>query len=243
MKRIFSFVILALFAVVFTTAQAQNYVFIWTNGGHLSSKLLPNVDSLTFEEKPADIIINGHTFVDLGLPSGLLWAECNVGASSPIENGDYFAWGETMTKETYSWDTYKWERINHNAEMAKYNRTDGKKILDPEDDAATVNWGTGCRMPSYTDLMELVNECEFIQQSNYQGVYGYLVKGPNGNTIFLPHAGSKPSNVGCDISYWSSSTASSLPQTTMAFGVGVRTFYTGNAYRYIGLPVRPVAEK
>lgn len=241
MKRIFSFIILALFAVVFVTAQAQNDFCVWTKGGNLT--VLQFVDSLTFEEKPADVIINGHKFVDLGLPSGLLWAECNVGASSPSEAGDYFAWGETMTKETYSWDTYKWERINHNAELSKYNRTDGKKILDSEDDAATANWGTGCRMPSGDDFMELANECEWIQQANDQRHEGYLVKGPNGNSIFLPYAGYKPSGASCSISYWSSSTSANLTNLTKAFGVGVSNYYTGDAFRYIGLLIRPVATK
>lgn len=240
MKRIFSFIILALFAVVFTTAQAQNDFCVWTKGGNLT--VLQFVDSLTFEEKPADVIINGHKFVDLGLPSGLLWAECNVGASLPSEAGDYFAWGETETKETYSWDTYKWKGSS-SSEMSKYNRTDGKRILDPEDDAAIANWGTGCRMPSRDDFMELAYECEWIKQANDQRCEGYLVKGPNGNSIFLPYASYKSSGASCSISYWSSSTSASLAKLTYAFGVGVSNYYTGDAFRYIGLPIRPVATK
>lgn len=195
-------------------------------------------------DKPSssDIIINGHKFVDLGLPSGLLWAKNNIGAVLPSEEGDYFAWGETEPKAEYTSATYKWKGSS-SSEMFKYNRTDGKKILDPEDDAATANWGTGCRMPSYADFMELTSECEWIQQENYQGVSGYLVKGPNGNSIFLPDAGHKPNGSSCSISYWSSSTASVMSQLTMAFGIGVRNYYTGNHFRYIGLPIRPVAEK
>ena len=102
-----------------------------------------------------DIILGGgssqenHEFVDLGLPSGTLWATCNVGANAPEEYGDYFAWGETAPKETHSWNTYKWCN-GSSTTMTKYctnssfgynGFVDNKRVLDPEDDAAYVNWG------------------------------------------------------------------------------------------------------
>ena len=100
---------------------------------------------------PADV-----QAVDLGLPSGLKWASCNVGATTPEGYGDYFAWGETATKKDYSWATYKHANGDKN-KLTKYctdasygndGFTDDKTTLDPEDDAATANWGKEWRMPT-----------------------------------------------------------------------------------------------
>ena len=108
---------------------------------------------------------NGHEYVDLGLPSGTLWATCNVGASKPEEYGDYFAWGETKPKSDYSWETYKWCKGSSKT-MTKYctnskygynGFTDDLWELLPEDDAATVNWGSGWQTPSLAQLKELFN--------------------------------------------------------------------------------------
>ena len=143
-----------------------------------------------------------HEYVDLGLPSGTLWATTNVGASTPEAYGDYFAWGETETKNMYNWSTYKWCKGNMNT-MTKYcfNSSDGfngftddKTELDPEDDAAYMNWGTSWRMPTIEQQQELVNSCTWTWTTQ-NGVDGRLVTGPNGNTLFLPAAGT----------YWSGS--------------------------------------
>ena len=80
------------------------------------------------------LLTNGHEYVDLGLPSGTLWATCNVGAESPEEYGDYFAWGETAPKGTYSWSNY-FDTNDGGTTFAKYNNDGGKTVLDPEDDA------------------------------------------------------------------------------------------------------------
>lgn len=133
-----------------------------------------------------NVTINGHKFVDLGLPSGTLWAETNIGASTPYEDGDYFAWGETKSKTDYSEYTYKYGLYLN---RTKYNLKDGKTTLDAADDAATTNWGTGCRMPSVEELQELKDKCSCIWQPEYNGVSGCLITGPNGNCIFLPAAG------------------------------------------------------
>ena len=129
-----------------------------------------------------NVTINGHKFVDLGLPSGTLWAETNIGASTPYEDGDYFAWGEIKTKSSYTESNYKYWG-------SKYNSTDGKTSLTASDDAATAKWGAGCRIPSTTELKELKSKCSWSWKSNYNGTSGYLVTGPNGNSIFLPAAG------------------------------------------------------
>ena len=140
--------------------------------------------------------------VDLGL--SVKWATFNVGATSPEDYGDYFAWGETEPKETYSWATYKWGTSSN---LTKYNTTDGKTTLDPEDDAAKVLWGGYWRMPSKEEVDELTQQCTWIW-TTHNNVNGYKVTGPNGNSIFLPAAGYKGAGptypAGEDGLYWTS---------------------------------------
>ena len=145
-----------------------------------------------------DMILNPvkeHEWVDLGLPSGTLWATCNVGANKPEDYGSYFAWGETVPKEVYNWETYKWCNGTSNS-MTKYctdssfGTVDGKTELLPEDDAAYVNWGTSWRMPTQEQCIELSNNCTWTW-TMLNGVNGHLITGPNGNTMFLPAAGDR----------------------------------------------------
>lgn len=188
-------------------------------------------------------VINGHKFVDLGLPSGLLWAETNVGASTPYADGDYYAWGETETKSYYSWSTYKWSNS-----PTKYNYSDDKTKLEASDDVATVKWGKECRMPSRAEFQELYNKCDWTWKSSYNGARGYLVTGPSGQTIFLPASGRRfngdlngHGSYGC---YWSSSLSAS--NTDYAYYLDFYSDLIGPSvsdYRYIGCSVRPVAEK
>ena len=192
-----------------------------------------------------------HEWVDLGLPSGTKWATCNVGASSPEEYGDYFAWGETEPKSTYNWSTYKWCNGSYNT-MTKYctdsyygynGFTDGKTELDSEDDAAAVNWGGSWRMPTFTQIEELFNNCS-RQWTTLNGVNGTLVTGPNGNTIFLPAAGRRwdgdLSDAGSYGTYWSSSLHPYYDDTAcyLYFNSGNWYWYSGR--RYYGRSVRPV---
>lgn len=141
----------------------------------------------TLGNKPQDKIINGHKFIDLGLPSGLLWAETNVGASTPYEVGDYYAWGEIDTKSSYGWSTYKWGNDKKN--LSKYNLLDGKTMLETADDAAAMKWGKECRMPSSEDFAELCRNCRGKWVSNYNGASGILWTGPSGHNIFFPACG------------------------------------------------------
>ena len=137
-----------------------------------------------------------HEWVDLGLPSGTLWATCNVGASSPEEYGDYFAWGETEPKDNYDWSNYKWCN-GSGYSLTKYcSGVDGKTELDPDDDAATVNWGSSWCMPTLEQLQEFCDNCTW-QWTSLNGVMGCLVIGPNGNSIFLPASGGYSSHA-----YW-----------------------------------------
>lgn len=169
--------------------------------------LMAIIIPLTFDSWGKGINEQEHEYVDLGLPSGTLWATCNVGANSPEEYGDYFAWGETEPKESYAPVNYKWGdgiqvvtkyitnytvrckcglHINHPYE----GYVDNKVELDPEDDAAYVNWGPLWRMPTKAQQDELVEMCTWIW-TLVNGVEGYLVTGSNGHAIFFPAAGEK----------------------------------------------------
>ncbi len=197
-------------------------------------------------EEP-DFNPNGHEYVDLGLPSGTLWATCNIGANSPEEYGDYFAWGETETKSYYERDNYKWGVYNDDDSgdcgMTQYNKTDGKTTLDVADDAASVNWGGSWRMPTRQQLQELILECTWTQKSG-----GYEVEGTNGNMIFIPFAGflmgsandNDVAGEGCF--YWSSSVNTNLVRSACSLYVSTPEFLRIDEIylRSFGLPVRAV---
>ncbi len=147
--------------------------------------------------------INNHEYVDLGLPSGKLWATCNIGASSSEENGSYFAWAETEPKSSYDWSNYKYARyeevyyggnheIHYNftkycpfSEYGYNGFTDNRITLEPSDDAAIVNWGGGWHTPSSEDWKELLNCC-FFGKSTSGGVEGFMFVSRNGQYLFLP---------------------------------------------------------
>ena len=208
---------------------------------------------------------NGHDWVDLGLPSGTLWATCNVGASSPEEYGNYYAWGETTTKSNYDWSTYKWCKGTY-ATMTKYctesnygynGFTDGRTELLSADDAATANWGNSWQMPSNEQIKELISNTSLkVKQQN--GVDGVLITSElNKNNIFLPYACRyvetqiyEPS--GIYGSYWSRSLNSSYPDMEfppdyaygMYFDLGsIWWIINGDDWRCYGLSVRPVRKQ
>ena len=132
--------------------------------------------------------------IDLGLPSGTLWASCNVGATKPEEYGDYFAWGETSPKENYSWGTYKWcngtqHSMNKYCYDSAYGIIDNKILLDADDDVAFIAWGSQWRMPTKQDQDELRENCDW-EWTTYKGVTGMKVKSRKNNSfIFLPASG------------------------------------------------------
>ena len=189
-------------------------------------------------------------WVDLGLPSGTIWATRNVGASSPEDYGDYFAWGETETKDNYNWSNYKWSN-NSFSRLTKYctnssygynGFVDNKTELDPSDDAACAH-NPGGRMPSLEQIQELVNSCTW-QWTSRNGVYGRLATGPNGNTMFLPAAGYRYAgslgNAGSWGGFWSRTLYSSYPNFAYYL-----YFYSGSVYwgyydRGYGFTVRAV---
>ena len=189
---------------------------------------------------------NGHTYVDLGLPSGLLWATCNVGATSPEEYGDYFAWGETSTKETYdlaNCPTYGLGILKLCSDYG-YIDSEGHFHFTSQYDAATANWGGDWRMPDYYELNELRNSCTWTWTTQ-NGVNGYKVIGPSGASIFLPATGfrngSSLYNAGSVGSYWSSMPTNECDDAFILSFDSDR-YRLSDDYRYRGQSVRPVLE-
>ena len=178
--------------------------------------------------------IAGHDYVDLGLPSGTKWATCNVGATAPHEYGNYYAWGETTTKSTYS---------------SENSRTHGVSMNDisgnPTYDAARADWGSTWRMPTEAEIEELKDNCTWTWTTQ-NGVNGCTITGPNGNSMFLPAAGfcygASHYGVGEYGDYWSST-----PRESNDCGAYSLLFYSGYHGvgwfdRYYGRTVRPVSD-
>ncbi len=203
-------------------------------------------------------------YVDLGLPSGLKWAKCNLGASKPSESGDFYAWGETAPKADYTWATYKWMQAGKSGRqyITKYTFADGqtggiwydsagafigdnKTVLDAADDAATANLGSPWRMPTEVEIKELIDNCIWTLTTQ-DGVNGYQVDGPNGNTIFLPYVGWRGGSgliyAGSRAQYWSSSlnTAFSKSYEALSLDIASSFYEWDGSTRYYGLSVRPV---
>lgn len=134
--------------------------------------------------KPWVMVMNDQPCVDLGLPSGNLWAMCNIGAVSPIDKGDYFAWGETQPKPVYSWDTY-FDTEDGGVTFQKYKSSKCWKFSDCksttydhfrlEDDAANVYWGGNWAVPNIDDYFELCQNCCLLYTNDYYGTTGWIV--------------------------------------------------------------------
>ncbi len=175
-----------------------------------------------------------HEYVDLGLPSGTLWATCNLGAEKSEDFGDYYAWGETKPKETYTPENYTF--------------LTARTTLSIRNDVARRRWHGKWRMPSVSQWAELKDSCSWMWLQGWDGtasVKGYRVTGPNGNFIFLPAAGDKDgaTHYGIDTygDYWSSTLQQDDPRKAQGF-----IFYTDGAYmlynwsRSSGHSIRPV---
>lgn len=185
----------------------------YTNG--TSTLSLPNVsydhEHVHFKNLPK---ANGHEYVDLGLPSGTLWATCNVGASSPEQYGDCYAWGEIETKHepTYTLQNYRFYPGNDEDEYTKYNDTDNKMSLDLEDDVAHVIMGGDWHIPSEAQFNELIANTTSSWTTDYNGagVTGAVfTSNINGNSIFFHAAGGLfdegPEGHDEKIEFWSAS--------------------------------------
>lgn len=247
------------------TARGQKMTVNLTNGKTVVYRL-SKVESVAFDDTPTEF-----TYVDLGLPSGTLWATFNIGAEEPEDYGYYFAWGETQPKDRYTLKTYRWmtegndswEYINKytiadgQTDGIWYNSGvvfvgDGKRVLETEDDAATVNWGEKWQMPSQEQAKELTQNTT-VEWTTLGDVVGLKVtSNANGNSIFLPAAGyrySTDTNSLIEaVYYWTCSNAGN----GKAHEIYIRNAnfnnywssawnYSGNIYE--GLPVRPVRKQ
>ena len=193
----------------------------------------------------------GHCYVDLGLPSGTKWATCNVGANSPIAYGVYFAWGETSPKSNYTWGTYHWcngseSTLTKYCDKSSYGNngfTDNLTTLEAADDAATVNWGEGWRMPTKAEMNELLNSCTHTYVKR-NGMNGRLFTGPNGNSIFIPSAGTYngSTNYGANSygEYWLSNIVDMSPSFANDLYFERGNYDIQGLSRSEGKPVRPV---
>lgn len=185
-----------------------------------------------------------HEYVDLSLPSGTLWATCNVGADNPENVGYYFSWGEVSPKDTYTWDNYRYgDCIDEQFEMTKYCPADSIIILEPMDDAATVNWGSDWRMATKEEWEELYLKTTWTWTER-NGVQGRLLTGINGNSIFLPAAGFCLDNdtIGISIGmYWTSSLQTIFPERGWSYHFDdVNSHVCGTYQRCRGQSVRAV---
>ena len=187
----------------------------------------------------------GHEYVDLGLPSGTLWATSNVNPGFFWELANYYAWGETTNKTGFSWKNYKWSEagvytlMKYNTDST-YGATDNKTVLDLEDDAAHANWGGDWRMPTYEEMKELKEKCTWTWMDNYKG---FIVTGPNGKNIFLPASGHFQMDIylaGTVGYYWSGSLNSSNPRSAYYLYFSRSGVYVDSEKRCYGHSVRPV---
>ena len=243
MKKIFT--LIALLAVSLCIMAQSQYFYEWKDGKYIQ-RSVSEVDSITFSlPESAE---KAYKYVDLGLPSGTLWADRNVGADSPEDYGDYFAWGETEPKSTYNWSTYKWcqgsnDTMTKYCTKSDYGTVDNKTVLDLEDDAAYVNMGKDWRMPTVTQMSELKSKCTWTWTTQ-NGTNGYKVTGPNGNSIFLPAAGycddGSLRDAGSNGVYWSASLSESYPGLAWYLLFDSSIHYTYDDYRDVGLTVRAV---
>ena len=221
------------------TALAQGIVVNKTDGSKVYFKASEVVSVTTYgygedgPHAPANAVA-----VDLGLPSGTMWANMNVGAEKSEDYGDYFAWGETEPKEVYNWDTYKYYDGSNCVDI-------GSDIAGTAYDAATANWGTPWCMPSVGQIKELLENCSY-EWTTLNGVKGgKFTSKKNGNSIFLPAAGNRWNGEFYDVGaygyYWSSTLYESGPLNAYYLD-----FYSGYAYwhylgdRNLGQSVRPV---
>ena len=222
----------------------EGYRFIRWNDGSL--------------DNPRTIIVNGNAtytavfelipagWVDLGLPSGRLWAEKNIGANAPEEYGNYYAWGETTTKSNYNWDTYLYHDAGY---VIKYTTNDGLTTLEPEDDVATQLLGSSAHIPTRDEWQELFDYTT-VASETLNGVAGRRFTSTiNGNSFFVPYAGYKSgtsiNSPGSVAYFWSSTVNTS--STANAYDIYIHNTYAGfygggstGEGRYYGFPIRAV---
>lgn len=176
----------------------------------------------------------GHDYVDLGLPSGLKWARCSYGASSPTGAGEYISWGEMNGKSFYNESNSK-----------TYEKRIGSISADPTYDVVAVNWGGDWRIPTSDEMRELVWECQW-EWTREDGKPGYKVTGPNGNSVFFPAIGYRSGpNVVHDNDagyFWTGSPIDDLLAYADCLFFIKNNFGVDAGHRYRGFNIRPVTK-
>ena len=250
MKRTMTLAVLTCMAAA---ALAQNTMTVEPVYGKVTKYNLSSVKRVYFEDRNYDVV---YESVDLGLPSGLEWATCNVGANSPEEFGSLFAWGETWAKDTYEWRTYKWCTDSTGYSLTKYNKNedfgvvDWKHKLDPEDDVAHVLWGGDWRMPTHEEVAEMLNNTTQAWVT-VNGVKGRRFTGSNGNSIFLPAAGRDVGGkykhiwIGMEGWYWDATRGYEMgsQRSGLCWYFGPGHAFLNVVQRFVGMSVRPVRQK
>lgn len=218
-----------------TTYEERNGSVIIKSGSESQSV------KITQEKREKDI--EDHKYVDLGL--SVKWATCNVGADKPEDYGGYYAWGETTTKSRYDWyNCFDYLDVIDDWNIYKIG---GKTKLEPNSghDTARENWGGTWRMPTVEELEELYSRCGW-KRSTKGNHDGYVVTGPNGNSIFLPAAGyrydARSVDLGESGSYWSSTLSSSNSRDAQDLYFSRGYLVISSGYRWSGRSVRPVTE-
>lgn len=230
MKKVFYFVICTITAISMLSCGTKQ-------------KQVENEAVALPEEKT--VVQTEYKAVDLGL--SVKWATCNLGANTPYEIGDYFAWGETESKNEYTWDTYKHAHSLIDS-ITKYNPSDKKIHLEESDDAAYFCWGDKWRMPTASEINELLNECS-LEWVSVNGIDGAKITGKNGNSIFMPVSGVKGDD-GIGYSdmgwYWSNTLYNdeeNAETNAMLLIFGENGANCIPTVRYGGQPIRPVLIK
>ncbi len=216
------------FDAVFDQVELSDPFVSYTNNGYVTYK-------------PTVAIFSNYSYIDLGLPSGTVWATMNLGATKPEDFGDYYAWGEFETKSDFTWSNYKYGYDEDH--QTKYNKVDGKIILEDEDDAAIVIWGGGWQMPTEIQFLELLSNTTI--EKVYSGVKGIRFTGATGNSIFLPASFVYNGYYSCcywskDLSAGSSDGAIVFNSEPISASSSNINCYTTSRSRYAGYSIRPV---
>lgn len=252
--------------LVVTTAKAQNTALVGDMDGDgyititditlLVNTLLGLTPERTLRlaegETPGPSILDDdtHQYVDLGLPSGTLWATCNVGATAPEDDGDYFAWGEVETKSYFAWSNYNLcqgngDNLTRYCTKAQNGRTDGITTLLADDDAATVAWGRAWTMPTQEQAEELLSaDNTLVTPTTRNGKLGYTIKSLKSDaSIFIPAAGQKVDKTVEDKQsayYWTKTLDADNPTNAYYLGLDANSSDIYKAIRVFGRNIRPV---
>lgn len=247
----------------------SGYYFIkWSDDVMSNPRMVTVSSELTlyalFSSNPNDSTpYNPDDWVDLGLPSGLLWAKCDLGATTPEEYGNHYAWGETQPKSNYNKYNYQWYNWDESDpgqffHITKYcqdpwhgynNYTDNFTTIQPEDDAATMTHGQGARIPTRDEWNELRFKCrkELVSQNGVQGV---RLTGSNGNTIFIPNTGGEAENCGEEFHergvqnyYWTATLDTNAPYFAYIARNSGGSINMPNGQREYGSRIRAVYQK